>query len=504
MGAITDILDQARKIALVSRFKSLHWAKQICAISFLFFTLVATAIILADANSVALSVGATKPGLIAIPNAVLVSIAGAAILLFLASVVFLSQSAPQTQTKDVVAADSSQHYSRKLRVHVLLPIGPEGKSVGNGLLQAAGFLAAVEAFPNQIELLPFDHKNSPLAAAQELEHICSQALDGLEPICVICTMSDVCIAVAEKVYSILRRNPSLTNRLSVIFTVASAPDTPHDGKVLFQHFVRGDQEAEEIMKHCRAHRMHAQNTVQDALFLSMKSPYSRQTVEYLLARLVMEEQFRAQNISIDREGKFVGLGISDIQEWDKDSGEGSLVVAVAYDRALHGAIKALKDVQYRGQLVATSTLSVEDWQQYLIKRGYLDSGGFSLWHTYIEGFDPKNGAAHSFDGHLGRWDFEAVLNREEFYGKDVNTARSWFDELEQEVYKNIEANYISAFCFDAIRLFKLMHERSLTSLAALGLSSMKSRKESSGECPFEEIKFTQDGRTDVKISIRKI
>ena len=498
------ILDRGNVANWPARFQSLHWTKQLCVLVAMVIGLVSVLILLGDVFKVGVSIGGKDPTLVRLSNQIVVALVLAAVVLIVISLLFMVTSDPAKSAASHDAKTIPVSYPSKLRVHVVLPTGPVGKSLGDGLLQAAGFLAARDAFANGLSIIPHDHHNDAGRAAQIFADILAQEIGGTDPICLVYTMSNVCQAVAEKVQLAVQHNSTLADRLSVVFTVASAPDTPHNGEFLFQHFVRGDQEAKEIVQFCRQHTMTHRITNPDVLFLSMQSPYSQQTVRDMLTRLVMNNNFRAQNISISKDGKLLGRQAKDIREWRERASEESVAISVSYDRSLLGAIRALHEADFHGPFVATTTLSVLDWQEYLKSNGYLNADGFRMWHTCVEGFDPDAGPARQFAQRLSPWTLDRVLAQEAYYGEHANIAGRWFDDIERKVYNTILPNYISAFCFDAVRLFSVMREHSARRLADLDLPFNGSREPFLRDCPFEYPKFTKEGRTELPVVITDI
>ncbi|KKK53531.1 hypothetical protein LCGC14_3093870, partial [marine sediment metagenome] len=140
-----------------------------------------------------------------------------------------------------------------------------------------------------------------------------------------------------------------------------------------------------------------------------------------------------------------------------------VAIIVAYDKALLRALEALNQQGYKGEVYATTTLSVKDWQEYIRNEGSIDPG-IKLYYTYVKRF---NMGKTLFANKLGPWTFDTVIAQNgldetlKFYCKtpDIIEDEEWFDELEKKVYKKIYPNYISAFCFDSVRLFSKMWDK---------------------------------------------
>jgi hypothetical protein len=476
-----------------ARCRSLHWFRKL-VILFFVILLFATALIFTGHHyRVVVSINGENPDAIAISNLQVVELCVLDVILFVLSFAFMALADHRTKPH------AGRPSPRKLRVHVVLPSGPLGGTLGDGLLQAAGFLAAGDAFLDHLEIIPHDHENDPILACNILAEVC-EATGEDEPLCLVYTMSRVCEEVAKKVTAIIKDKPVLASRLSVIFTVASAENTPHDGKVLFQHFVRGDQEATKIRAFCKSHREDKKLIDPIVLFLAMHSPYSKQTIKQLVGQLVVEDQFRAQSMFIGPDGNLCAPRTpTDISNWLMNAGDNGVAVSVTYDLPLLGAIRSIIEADFRGYFLATTTFSVPDWQEYLKKKGQLSNLKFRIWYTQVEGFNPQHGAARYFAKQLSPWTFKSVLSQPAFYKDGFAVAEQTFSVLEREVFEVILPNYISAFCFDSVRLFSLMRRKGFLRLRDLDLQTNGATAAYLQKCPFESITFAE-GRTDVPVS----
>lgn len=104
---------------------------------------------------------------------------------------------------------------------------------------------------------------------------------------------------------------------------------------------------------------------------------------------------------------------------------------------------------------------------------------------------------------LERWSFDEVIKQNlepmKFYNSDYAVVKSWFSELDKKVYKKIYPNYISAFCFDSVRLFSIMQNNKKRRLSELLDCSPLERNEHS---PFSQNELFKDyGKTVVPVEM---
>lgn len=399
----------------------------------------------------------------------------------------------------------SWKYPNKLTVHVVLPNNKNGyrDTLGDGLLQAAGFLAASDAFKN-VTILPYDHENNADKAWEILEGIIETESEKREPICVVFTMSSICSIVFKRCHEKIKKcSPKVRARLSIVFTVASNPTTPYDKQFFFQHFVTGDKEAERIVHHCRsicqtpAHK----NCIHRGLLFVMDSPYSDETAKRIKNKL--EKYISFDLIPLNSSNQLTGAQVRRILRFVNDTLiYERFAVIVAYDMALLNSIEALNQVGYEGVIIATTTLSVKDWQEYMDKDHYWNPNKTKVFYTRVEGFDPDN-TQTTFAISLDSWDFDKVIRQNkkpmEFYKANPDIVKGWFKPEEIEVYKKIYPNYISAFCFDSVRLFSKMKNH--TKWTLLKLINECSLQEQNEDSPFSENELFKHGKTIVPIEI---
>lgn len=388
---------------------------------------------------------------------------------------------------------------RKLTVYVFLPLSDQTVR-GDALLQAAGFKAASVAFEDYVEIKFEDHGNSVQQALAWLRKILDAHLlkDDAVPICIIFTMSTVC---CEELAGLCKQEKylALKDHLSIIFTVAASQKTPHDGECIFRHFVSGKDEVDSIHDYCRVHRLAAGADRAQALFLMMESAYPEQTAGALAQKLFIEDHFSLEKISIAPNKTITCPGNGDTTTIIKKYTEpADVAIVLGYDHALLEAFKALNDAGFEGNLIGGSTLSVRDWQTYLRKKG-LVSDKFKVWYTKIKGFEHASERAREFVRFLKEWTHKTLTtptpNDKRFPSLRLD------DPVELEVYRDIEPNYISAFCFDSVRLFALMQEMKKTRLDELDLDSAETHHKMNG--PFEEITFIR-GRTQVPLTCEQL
>jgi len=409
-------------------------------------------------------------------------------------------------------SSSEAIYPDKLTVHVILPTNKNNfkDTLGDGLLQAAGFLAASDAFKDNINIVSHDHQNNADKAWKILEEILNKEAPLENPICVIFTMSSICQTVFKKCKEIIVKHPpSVKKRLSILFTVASAPDTPHDGDNFFQHFVAGDIETDVIVRYCQnsilINRSRDKQYIPKGLLFVMNSPYSKGTANKIKEEIENDIQF--VRIELDSNDELTNDHNERIKRFIKETKiEERFSIIIAYDTALLRSIEALNHAKYEGTVIATTTLSVKDWQEYLENENHWDPNKTNVFYTRVKGFNPDDKRT-MFAYFLNRWSFDEVIrqNREpmKFYNADYEKVKNdWFSELEKKVYKKIYPNYISAFCFDSVRLFSIMQKNKMQRLSELLNCSQLDQNENS---PFSQNKlFDNRGKTDVPVEIHPL
>jgi hypothetical protein len=398
-------------------------------------------------------------------------------------------------------------------IYVVLPTNKEGRTMGDGLLQAAGFLAAGSLFGDEIEIQPFDHYNKESEAKTLLYKIIGLEKKKKGPICIIFTMSDICRAIAQEFKDeIQKHNKKIAKRLNIIFTVASIKDESlHDGKHLLHHFITCDKEIKRISLHRDSIIAHGEQTpkksslsMSESALLYLESGYPRAAVSLLKDEFGHSVVIR--EVLFDRKGEIrYGHRVKDVAEMTNTNKR--FVIIVAYDVALKEALKTLKNIGYKGIVIATTTLSVKDWQEYLGKKEYLASEA-RFFYTYVKGFNVKSS---KFAENLQEWNFETITDgvkdAAKYYkekGTNLREAFLEYDKDAEEIYKNIHPNYISAFCFDSVRLFVQMHSLKVKSLYGKKMKD-NAKWHAENYSPFENIEiFEHNGKTEVPLDIDEL
>lgn len=387
--------------------------------------------------------------------------------------------------------------NEQLILHIALPSDPTRPARGDAILQGAGFLAAKNQFENQLNIKFHDHKNSNT----EIQRIIKEEVIGNAkkdmPICAIFTMSSVSCDVRNEVERLADNDSSIKERISIIFTVSSAPETYSDRTNYFQHFIAGKSEAKEIIKHCRTVKSENRLSSPIVYLLRMNSPYSIQTIKYLNTELAYH-QFDCVQIELDENGS---ISNKDIKRIERKPNENTFCIVIAYDRYLLGALESLSEIEYEGHVLSSATLSVSDWQEYLRKDIKFHNNYLNLKFVDIENFmKPPKGGYERFCKDLKPWTFENVIAERKLYPEDPATTRAYFSKLEQSVYKTILPNYISAFCYDSVRLFSLMAQFNKKSLKQI--YDEKHKHVISESSPFaDKIDITNQGRVNIDLFV---
>lgn len=141
-------------------------------------------------------------------------------------------------------------------------------------------------------------------------------------------------------------------------------------------------------------------------------------------------------------------------------------MAIAYDQDLRKLFGFLKDKDFKGDLFGTTTLSVPDWR----KLWDYDPSKITVMHTAVSGFEENAEFCES----LKPITYDKIVeldNKRKEQGNgifNINTInRMHNDRKTYDAYKNIENNYISAFCADCVSLFALAARKGHPTLRSL-------------------------------------
>ena len=407
------------------------------------------------------------------------------IILFIIFLIFRKLQNDKSDT-DV---NKINYNSDKEKVFILFPTYPEDGSMGDGLLQAAGFLAAKKAYKTTLDLEFYDHKNNAIEI-REIIHNIFDDVSKLPRINIIITMSSVYdIAKAEIEY--LSEKLKVKDKLSVIFTVASAPNVPADGDCYFQYFISGKKEVKEFVKYC--------NTTKNILELQRplvylaqaNSPYSVETIASLNEEL--QNNFEIKTLKIS--------SLSDNKNIQTDILRSTFFIIVAFDKELFKILEFLSEIKYREIILVSSTLSVKDWQEYLFKDKNFHMRKLNLNYINIDDFPSTKESYIHFENALYEFDLNSVISTNPPYINGELRTLNKLNTIEQNIYKKLEPNYISAFCYDSVSLF---HELSLSNYTKLGQFIKQKGEATFFNSPFKEVKMTANGKSVLDLSIKPL
>ena len=327
-------------------------------------------------------------------------------------------------------------------IHVLLPL--TGIAQGDGLLQAAGFLSAKDVYTS-FDIKFHDTRCEQTAALEILDRLIKDWKRDRGNLWVVITMSVVASGITAIIEQRVRAVPGLIEKFTMFITVANAPkidQMPELGVIRFS--MDGRDEADKIHGHFADNR--EMMNLSSVLLVSTNSIYSTQTIDEIAHRL-NSEGIPYQSVPYNSWNTEVE---SDLELLKKRISTASIAVVVGYDMELFSALKSLTDLDFKGEFIASATLSVPDWQQYLKESAiWTDECVYKVLQ-----YRSQSDYSHSFETSLKRWTFDTIVAAKDVYKNDVGerTAQN-FSEQEREVYKLIEPNYISALCFDTVRAF---------------------------------------------------
>ena len=352
------------------------------------------------------------------------------------------------------------------QVFVLLPLSGEAK--GDGLLQAAGILAGAN-LSTKVNVEFADHANNANTAARLVEdYLVRSLVHPRGPVWVICTMSGVASRVRDVVRNHIDANPEVDKYLTVFFTVAADPSAPHEPELgVIRYSID-----------CRDEVLGIMNTIENKLaddptipimVVQCENDYSQATVRLLTQSLAVAQHNFVQLHHV-RDGQGGSEIINRHDPHFRVPDRPAIAVVAGYDLELFEIFAKLTQEGFKGWVVTPATLSVPDWQSYLLNQENLNPPG--VQYQCLAFAEPDPAVSRTFHNNLSHYDFLTVTSSQLVFRDDFGSpARSRFNALEQEVYRSIEPNYISALCFDCMRVIQacfrmqLMRFRSLEEIA---------------------------------------
>ena len=334
--------------------------------------------------------------------------------------------------------------TKKTTVHVLLPLSGN-TAKGDGLIQAAGVMAAGDEYDDSINLEIIDHKNDVTVAVRALREIMRRWKKGDSPLWVVSTMSLISINLHETIKFELQQKEELRQFFTMIFTVASSPNVPHDPENrVFKYTVHGTDEVEKILTYLDGDRLK-----KPLIIAGTDSAYPKAAVGQLAHSLSIDSKNPPVLIlPLDENGKGK---VPDKLKGKLAVLEAEYAIIFGYDLALFEAFKLLITNGFTGKILSPTTLSVPDWQQYLSNQTELTKNGNDYYCIRFKNSDKDKGA--SYVAYLTPWTFNKLTDSKELYkdraGEEI---RAKFNTVEKEVYQKINSNYISALCYDSIRI----------------------------------------------------
>lgn len=377
----------------------------------------------------------------------------------------------------------------KLTVHVLMP-RLDSSTPGDTLLQVGGFIAAGKRYGDHVCLKYIAHSDDAKTAFDETKKII-ESTPKSERLCIIATMSRVSRSVYDAAAVCMKADPDLLERLSIVFTVASAPATPSDKKSFFQYFISGRDEADKIVDQCSAIKTDKNLRNPEVYLLGIDSYYPKQTNEILRERLG-GRGFIPIPMNLSETGSISRVDLDRIQTHLE---EPSFTILIAYDRHLVEALTSLERIGYSGRIYSTTTLSVKDWQDTIRSSNELKHARLNLKYLRVEGLDGQTDIAKNFRDDLHKVKWKHVLAIEELCPEKAD-----FTAIEKLIYEKIDPNYISGFCYDAVRLFARMQVERRARLAD-EVSIEPGSPVLYGESLFDGLSINVDGGVDLELQL---
>ncbi len=377
----------------------------------------------------------------------------------------------------------------KEKVFILLPVYPSDGSMGDGILQSAGFLAARDEFHANLELEFFDHQNDTERVRDIIEKIFDKVVsEELARINIVSTMSTVYKVVKAQV-DFFSAKLNVKDKVSVVFTVSAAPNIPADGKFYFQYFISGQREAKTLINYCEIVKDILTPNELKIFLLKSTAKYPSETIEMI--RNGLDNKLSVELVDIQNNVLF--------PEYKRKY---SIFIVIAYDKELFDAIKYLASVDYKGIVLVSATLSVDDWREYLNFEENFHIRKLDIKYINIDNFPCSlNDGCKIFETKLDKWSLDAVLESDIYTESLSETKEKRLTELELKVYEKLLTNYISAFCYDSIRLFNTLALKS----DYQNLADLFSKKNNIlDEAPFTDMRMTHDGKALLDLTVERM
>jgi hypothetical protein len=266
---------------------------------------------------------------------------------------------------------SNDHRIGKTRIVLLLPLNESLKSAyEDGIRQLIGFAEFLKENPEctrHFEFALYDHsmdiKNAERIIKQELA-------EGTQYF--VCTMSSVTLPLSQTFKSLVDSNRSDTTRLpKLICAVTSAPTVNITQGLIYRFYIRSQEEATQLAN------IGTEKRIATATFIAVDDDYGKGAVREFRSKWkgqpVYEGLYVGKTLSVDEIQSLVAKKIRTLSPAKRQA-----IFICHYGNGIDNIITALNRERIKATLLATSTISIYDWQKPI--KGILDK---TEWYTCI-------------------------------------------------------------------------------------------------------------------------
>ncbi|MDP1764105.1 MAG: ABC transporter substrate-binding protein [Sediminibacterium sp.] len=243
----------------------------------------------------------------------------------------------------------------KTRIIIMLPLGDVIKpAYQDGMRQMYGYAEFLNdyntRYTEDFEFVPVDHSMNYDVAKQIIEAEVNRGTKYF-----ICTMSKVNQELSLHFEEIISRCHFIGEKPILICTVTSSPKIILKPNLIYRFYVRSQEEGKCLAELANNKKLNS------ATYIVVNDPYGKGAVEEF--RKNWNGRF-TEGVKVD-----FGTGVDEISEQISNQfnsipeGDRQVIFIAHYGNGIDNIIKALDRTHTKGVILATSTLSISDWQE---------------------------------------------------------------------------------------------------------------------------------------------
>jgi hypothetical protein len=251
--------------------------------------------------------------------------------------------------------DNINYNHSKTRIVLLLPLNESLKSAyEDGIRQIIGFAEFLKSNPEctkKFEFALYDHSMTSDNAKRIIQKELSEGTEYF-----VCTMSNVTVPLSKAFPQLIKEN--IISRKGfypkLICAVTSAPVKLEEGSV-YRYYIRSQEEASELANIGKL------NDIKTVTFIAVEDDYGKGAVKEFKEKWtgsITEGVYVPKTATLDEIEYLIKMKVLRIP---KDQREGIFICH--YGGGLDNIISALHNEGIKAKLLATSTLSIFDWQK---------------------------------------------------------------------------------------------------------------------------------------------